>query len=356
MERYCVGMIGLGRKALTIDDETHLRWLTNYEKPPTTHFSAYQALEQTELVAVCARSTASIERFYQRTGLRQVRGYTDYREMLEREHLDIISVCTHTPEKPAIVIACAEAGVKGVICEKAMATSLREADQMIEACDKSGTRLLINHPRRYHPTYQKAKEVLRTGSLGPITGLRGSLWTWLIHNGTHLWDIMRYFAGDASSVCGWLRDEPGPDPGGYGVIQFTSGAVGFADAGGGQGFQLEILCSNGLVRIDTFTPGFYWEVYGDVYPPDPQRPAYQFRPRKIVYRDHWTPSDDFLPPMQAAVQDLLGSIEMGRPPVSSGREGRAALEIGLAFHSSHRQGNRPVSLPLTDRNLRVVSR
>ncbi|MCS7223480.1 MAG: Gfo/Idh/MocA family oxidoreductase [Armatimonadetes bacterium] len=356
MEHYRVGIIGLGRKALTIDDEAPLRWLTNYEKTPTTHFSAYQAIDRTTIVAVCARSEASLERFYQRTGLKEVRGYTDYRQMLEKEKLDIVSVCTHTPLKAAIVIAAAEGGARGIICEKAMATSLREADQMLEACQKSGTKLLINHPRRYHPTYQKAKEILNEGTIGDLVGLRGGLWTWLLHNGTHLWDIMRFFAGDAVSVCGWLREEDLPDPGGYGVLHFANGAIAFADVGGGQGFQLELLGRNGLIRIDTFTPGLYLEVYEDVYPPDPTRPAYQFRPRKIALRDHWAPEEDFMPPMQAAVGDLLDSIENDREPISSGADGRAALEIGLAFHASHRQGNRPVPLPLADRSLQVISR
>jgi predicted dehydrogenase len=353
---YRVGIVGLGRKALTIDDEAHLRWLTNYEMPLTTHVSAYLANPKTQIVAVCAKTRESIERFYQRTGLREVRGYTDFKEMFANEKLDIVSVCTHTDMKAQIVIAAAEAGAKGIICEKAMATSLEEADAMLAACEKSGTKLLVNHPRRYHPTYQRAKSLLESGTIGDLVRIHGTMWTWLLHNGTHLWDIMRYFAGDADWVCGWLRDDHPTDPGGYGIVHFRNGVFAFADVGGGQGFWLELHGSNGVIRIDTFHDGVQVEVYADVYPPDPQRPAYQFRPRYLLRREYYPNPPRFTPPMQAALQDLIDAIEQDRQPISSGYDGHAALEIGIAFHASHRAGNIPVPLPLQDRQLRVVSR
>ncbi len=353
---YRVGIVGLGRKALTIDDEAPLRWLTNYELLPTTHFSAYLANSKTQIVAVCARTRESIERFYQRTGLREVRGYTDFYEMFAEEKLDIVSVCTHTDLKAQIVIAAAEAGVRGILCEKAMATSLEEADAMLAACQKAGTKLLINHPRRYHPTYQRAKALLNDGVIGDLTRIHGTMWTWLLHNGTHLWDILRFFAGDAQWVCGWVRDDHPTDPGGYGLIHFRSGVVAFADVGGGQGLWLLLYGTDGLMRIDSFRDGVQLEVYADIYPPDPTRPAYQFRPRYLLRSEHHPNPPKFTPPMQAAVQDLIDAIEQDLQPQSSGYDGRAALEIGLAFHASHRQGNRPVSLPLQDKSFRVLSR
>ncbi|MER3500656.1 MAG: hypothetical protein IMHGJWDQ_000430 [Candidatus Fervidibacter sp.] len=353
---YRVGIVGLGRKALTIDDETHLRWLTNYELPPTTHVSAYLANPKTQIVAVCARTRESLERFYKRTGLWEVRGYTDFQEMFANERLDIVSVCTHTDMKAPIVIAAAEAGVKGIICEKAMATSLAEADAMLEACEKAGTKLLVNHPRRYHPAYHRAKELLARGIIGELVRLHGTMWTWLLHNGTHLWDILRYFAGDADWVCGWVRDDHPTDPGGYGLVHFCNGIFAFVDVGGGQGFQLELHGTNGLIRIDSFHDGVQVEVYADVYPPDPDRPAYQFRPRYIARREDLPNPPRFTPPMQAALQDLIDAIEQDRQPQSNGYDGRAALEIGLAFHASHRANNLPIPLPLQDRHLRVVSR
>jgi predicted dehydrogenase len=258
--------------------------------------------------------------------------------------------------KAQIVIAAAEAGAKGIICEKAMATSLEEADAMLAACEKSGTKLLVNHPRRYHPTYQRAKSLLESGTIGDLVRIHGTMWTWLLHNGTHLWDIMRYFAGDADWVCGWLRNDHPTDPGGYGIVHFRNGVFAFADVGGGQGFWLELHGSNGVIRIDTFHDGVQVEVYADVYPPDPQRPAYQFRPRYLLRREYYPNPPRFTPPMQAALQDLIDAIEQDRQPISSGYDGRAALEIGIAFHASHRAGNIPVPLPLQDRQLRVVSR
>jgi hypothetical protein len=97
------------------------------------------------------------------------------------------------------------------------------------------------------------------------------------------------------------NDHP-TDPGGYGIVHFRNGVFAFADVGGGQGFWLELHGSNGVIRIDTFHDGVQVEVYADVYPPDPQRPAYQFRPRYLLRREYYPNPPRFTPPMQAALQ------------------------------------------------------
>jgi predicted dehydrogenase len=353
---FRVGIIGCGRKASTIDDEAHLRWLTNYDVVPSSHTSAYLQNPRTKIVAVAARTEESLQRYIARWKLHDVRTYTDYRKMLELEELDIVSVVTHADMHAEITITAAKAGVKGIICEKAMATSLEEADEMISACESNGVKLLINHPRRYHPTFTTAKKMIEDGVIGALKSMRGAIWTFLLHNGTHLWDMFCYFAGDADRVWGYVAEEDVQDPGGCAMILFKNGVMAFADVMTMQGFNMQLYGSDGMIHIDMFKEGFRLEVYEDVIPSSADRPYYQFRPKRLVRCEHIEIEKPFTPPMQAAVQDLIDSIIEDRQPRSSGYDGRKALELGLAVHASAMKGGMAVTLPLADRTIRVVSR
>src|SRR5438876_1241962 len=62
------------------------------------------------------------------------RTYTDYRELLEKEHPDLVAICTWPGTHAEITAAAAEAGARGILCEKPACLSLEEADAMIAAC------------------------------------------------------------------------------------------------------------------------------------------------------------------------------------------------------------------------------
>ncbi|HID05513.1 MAG TPA: Gfo/Idh/MocA family oxidoreductase, partial [Armatimonadetes bacterium] len=266
---YRVGIVGCGRKASTIDDEASLRWLTNYDVTPSTHTSAYLANPRTQIVAVAARTEESLQRYAERWQIPDLHTYTDYEEMLDKESLDIVSVVTHADLHAPVTIAAAQAGVKGIICEKAMATSLIEADEMIRTCEANNVKLLINHPRRYHPTFLRAKQMLEDGAIGKLTSMRGAIWTFLLHNGTHVWDMFCFFAGEPKCVWGYVAHENINDPGGYAMVQFESGAFAFADVLTMQGCNFQLYGTDGMIHIDMFRDGFRIEVYEDVVPATP---------------------------------------------------------------------------------------
>src|SRR5438874_12769615 len=98
--RYRVGIVGCGRKASTIDDEG--KCPVNYCRPPGAHAAAYALLPEVELVAACATGQASRRAFGARWGLPAEALYVDYRQMLARERLDLVSVCTHAPLHAAV--------------------------------------------------------------------------------------------------------------------------------------------------------------------------------------------------------------------------------------------------------------
>lgn len=354
---FRAAIIGCGRKASTIDDEASLRWLTNYDVVPSTHASAYLSNPKVELVAVASRTEESLRRFAERWKIPGLSLYTDYREMLSVERPDIVSVTTHADLHAVVTIEAARAGAKGIICEKAIATSLEEADLMVETCRDTGTKLLVNHPRRYHPTYRKAKELIDSGRIGTPTSIFGAIWTYLIHNGTHLWDMFRYFAGDPDWVSGTVLGPGEEDAGGYGVVHFKSGIFAFADVATMRGFTLQIHGTEGAIEIDMFREGLRLLRYEDVVPFDRERPTYQFRPKRIS-EDELIEVRPEIPPMQEALNDLIRAIEEDRDPISSGEDGRGALEIGIAFYLSSMEGGRRIQIPIgkEGRSFRVRSR
>ena len=75
--------------------------------------------------------------------------YLDYREMLDKEDLDIVSVCSWDPQHAEMTIAACSRRPKAVLCEKPMAISLGEAEAMVIAAARSQVKLAIGHQRRF---------------------------------------------------------------------------------------------------------------------------------------------------------------------------------------------------------------
>ena len=164
MARYCAGIIGCGGMGLR-------------------HAAAYAFLDDVELVAGADASDRR-EADYRKLGMQ--RFYGDAAEMLAREELDLVSVCTPPLQHAGPTIAAAEAGVKGIVCEKPMAPDLPSCDAMIAACERNGVKLAIGHQRRYAPQYVRGRELVAAGALGEPLLLWGmtpgsDVMTWGVH-------------------------------------------------------------------------------------------------------------------------------------------------------------------------------
>jgi predicted dehydrogenase len=157
-----------------------------------------------ELVALADVYAPNLETAGEAYGVE--RRYSDYREMIERERLDLIAICTQAPQHAPIAIHAAEMGVKGILCEKPVALTLAEADAMLHACARSGTRLAINHQTRMIPSTFLVERLLKEGAIGELRAIRmidkggrpagNSLMELL----THVFDLARIYAGDPAWV------------------------------------------------------------------------------------------------------------------------------------------------------------
>ena len=151
------------------------------------------------------------------------------RDRLAREDIDLITVCAPNDVHHRITIDAARAG-KHVICEKPLAVTLAEADEMIAACRQAGVKLMYAEELCFAPKYVRAKQLADEGALGRITLVKQSE----KHDGPHapwFWDMSRVGGGvtfdmgcHASEFVRWVLDKPeiaaavaGALPGAYAI-------------------------------------------------------------------------------------------------------------------------------------------
>jgi predicted dehydrogenase len=188
---------------------------------------------------------------------------TDWREVVSRKDVDIVDICTPGDSHPEIAIAAAEAG-KAILCEKPMANTVSDAENMLAAVRKAGVIHMVCHNYRRCPAVALAKRIIDEGQLGEIRHYRGVyLQDWIVDPNfprvwrlekaragsgslgdilSHTLDLSRHLVGEPVDVSGLLttfvteRPLPG-DAGGRGkvdvddsaqaLVRFAGGAVGY---------------------------------------------------------------------------------------------------------------------------------
>ncbi len=345
MADYRVGVIGTGRIASTMEDESDVH--------PVSIAGAFAAIPEARLVAAANRGEERLRAFGKRWGVSAL--YRDYREMLARERLDIVVVATHPPLHTEMVEAAAAAGARGIFCEKPMALSLAECDRIITACERAGTVLLVNCTRRWSGEFQSAKDLVESGNTGRLLHIvahcQGCKPTpeWvaetegpLLHDAVHTFDILRFFAGEITAIRGAatrrLRLDLRVEDTSYAFVEFANGvdAVVITDELSEYArWDIELQCERAVLRLGwnpglwrsvplAFEAGRWWSLAPASLPP----PAWEEAP--IV----------------RAARDLIDCIEHGGTPRCSGYDGRAAVEAIMAVYESQRRDGARVTLPV----------
>lgn len=207
------------------------------------HMGGYKALhDKCEVVAVCDLDENKVKNYAAANGVPAY--YTDYNEMLAKEKIDAVSVCTWNSSHKGATIAALKAGCK-VICEKPMAMNTAEAEEMLAASKESGNLLMLGFVRRFGNDADIIRKFIDGGTLGDIyyakaTYLRrnGCPGGWfgdkeysgggpLIDLGVHVIDLVRFLAGNPKpvSVFGVTYDKLDPNRagGGQSWVSTTSG-------------------------------------------------------------------------------------------------------------------------------------
>ena len=348
--KYRVAIIGCGRMGATIDDEMGG---FPYWVGPYAHAAGYAACDETEIVAGVDRNEDKRQAFAERYGVPLAQMFADYREMLEAIRPDIVSVTTHTPGHCELSCAAAEAGVRGIFCEKPLAGSMAEADLMVETARRHNVKTVVGTLRRWSPFWRKVREIVHSGEIGELREIVLLTGGSLLHTNSHFLDVARWIAGSEvawamGTLVGDLSADAdkatASDHGGRGYMQFRNG-VHLVLGGPALYYALDFVCSGGMVRTaNNGRDCWMW-----VPDPDVGRGFHKEVP--------------FEKPEQAsqtvgAIRDLIGAIESGGETSCTFEDARAALEMALAMHISHRRGNVRVDLPLAgeDREFYVDAR
>lgn len=321
---------------------------------PHSHVSAYAAVPQVEVAAVCDINEVQTKRFSEQWGglLPDTKIYSDYREMLEREKLDLLSVVTGDHVHAQMVVDGVEAGVKGIFCEKPIATTLADADRMMEACRSRSVPLLIDHTRRWWPEFVQARHLLREGAIGKLQRVVATLSgarAMLFRNGTHLIDTVCYFVdSDPEWLVAELEDahqdhppryvgdggkDPAKDPAGSAYVHFENGVRAFINIvkSGMAGSSWELYGATGIMRVGRVNNEIV-QLNGNG-----QLAVSEIHPPYVTRGD-----------MVAAIHELIGLIEHGGEGTSTGEDGKRTLSIMLGMLQSNHAGNAKLEFPIHD--------
>lgn len=329
MDQYRVGIIGCGRprnsKGATGFGMSHFH-AKGYHDSPNASIVALS-----DIVLDHARAFQAV-----RGGDRV---YADYQEMLARENLDIVSICTWPHLHAEMVVAAAEAGVRAIHCEKPMAPTWAEARRMAQVCADRRVQLTLNHQRRFSPEFRKARELLRSGAIGDLVrleGMCGNLFDW----GTH-WFDMFFFYNDEVPV-EWVLGQVEPTGGRtiFGVqvegqavsyFRFQNNVTGLLSTSMEDGWPLStrIVGTDGMIEAALGQP-----------------PLRIWARGMGAWKTVEVEGDTSLGGSAArGVVDLVDALKDDREPELSARKGLRATELIFATYTSARHGGR-VDLPL----------
>ena len=352
MTTYRAGLVGCGRIGTL--------WETD---PPTpvTHAGALAVHPQIQLVTGASRGREHLDRFGKQWGIDAL--YLDYREMLEKEQLDIVCIATHPGLHRPIVEAAVAAGAKGIFCEKPLALSLEDGDAIVAACKAANCVLSVNHSRRWDPAHRHAKAMIDAGAIGDIVSLFGicqgvkpfPAWVAdeegpLLHDAVHLYDLFRLFGGEAQSVMGTAlrREHPFPvEDDSHAIFEMSNGLSAVAMVNERSRyfrFEVQIQGAEGVILLSN-AGNQVWQGVDRTDRINEQDPRIEW----------WELETQEFPPVAStssigdAVAELVNCIETGATPSSPGEDGIASLEMVMGVYESQLQG-KPVTLPLAARD------
>ncbi len=122
-------------------------------------------IKNVNIVAVCDIYPDNLRQGQRRAG-KTAKAFEDYRQLLEMKEIEAVVVATPQHTHAEISVAALDAG-KNVFCEKCMAFSIEQAEDMVMAARKSKKFLQVGHQRRYNPMYHKAFEHIQKAVIGP---------------------------------------------------------------------------------------------------------------------------------------------------------------------------------------------
>lgn len=321
-----------------------------------------------EIVGVCDILPEKMEELLKKHELNQdetIHRYTDYKELIEAEKPELVSIATESGSHAEIALYCIEKGVH-VIIEKPMAMSIEDADKIIALAEEKHVKVSACHQNRFNVAVQELRKALESGRFGKIS--HGSIhvrwnrnkgyydqapWrgTWaqdggaLMNQCIHGIDLLRWMMGnEVDEVYGATRqqfhDYLEAEDIGMAVVKFKNGAIGTIEGTTNvypKNLEetLYLFGENGTVKIGgTSTNNIdVWD-FADETEADDKNKGLEEATSNVYGNGH-----------TSLFADVMDAIEHDRKPYVDAVAGRNALEMILAIYKSQKTGE-PVKLPL----------
>jgi len=289
MKKFGVGIIGIGiapKEQEWVGCATGKHWVESFKTHPMSR-----------VIAVCDIRDG-VKDYAREAGIPYA--YTDYEDLVKREDIDIVVICSPDGFHTEQAIAALEEG-KHVIVEKPMAVTVKQCQAMVGKVKETGLKLLVNQSRRFVPRYRAARQLVTSGALGDIFYVEGEYILYfremllkgyrskkehnhfpLLGAGCHAIDFLLWAVGDITEVtaygnqiCYTKKELPFEDCM-TAIVKFKNGAIGRIMSVYGcrhpHDLQIRIFGTNGTyIGSDAAALGpdtVYLKDYvtGDVYP------------------------------------------------------------------------------------------
>lgn len=358
---YRAGIIGAGGIAgmgiLGLHDEADI----GQKKFQASHAGGYHATDEIELVAVADVDDEKLARFGEAWDIPEAGRYPDHTTMLEAEALDVVSVATPSFLHHEHVIDAAQRGDPEVIwCEKPIASSVTDAEAMVDVCNAANIELVINHSFRFTDKLQRLRDaIVEENLLGDVKAVTAQFRRELLRNSTHLLDTLVYLLdARAERVSGYINnqndavdalegDREVDDSGGGGMVVMDDGTFATIDCTVARPISsmvFNIIGTEGKLYLNNDDGEWrYWTLEDGRHVETPL-PGID---------GAWSWDEDYRNAFPNAAHHIVDLLENEADNHSTGEEATRSLEIIIGFYVSHYSGGQ-VSIPL-DRPLRDVT-
>jgi len=321
-----------------------------------------------EFVAACDTDISQIDKLFAKCGVEDaaaVKRYADYKEMIEKNNLDLVAIATDSGSHAQIALNCIAHGIHCII-EKPIAMSIADADDIIRLSEEKGVKVSACHQNRFNLAVQKMRGALEAGRFGKLS--HGSVhvrWnrnadyytqaSWrgkwktdggaLMNQCIHGIDLLRWMMGNkAVEVYGQTRrqfhDYLEAEDVGMAVVKFENGTVATIEGTTNvypQNLEetLYLFGETGTVKLGGKSTNHIdiWQ-FADEAAEDKEAEGLKEAAANVYGNGH-----------TSLYADMMDAIESNRKPYVDAEAGRNALELVLAIYKSQKEG-RPVRLPL----------
>ena len=212
-----------------------------------THAKAFLEHPSCSLVGVCDNDEVKAKFFANTWGIPF--STTDVKSLLLKCKPDILSICTPTDTHLIIFELACRMGVPVIWLEKPASSSLQDVEKMMSIAKKYNTQVWVNYFRRYDAGFKKTKQMLT--EIGLIQHVQAYYTKGLLHNGSHLIDLLNWFFGEIIEIeiDNIEYDSLYPSPNGVLKTDQVSISLKGLDYKKFELFELDIIGSNGRIQI-----------------------------------------------------------------------------------------------------------